>query len=96
LKNLGRNPADKFFWKINLRDIAESYPHLRQPVSHPEPFAKPALFIRSGKSKYINAEDEPLIRELFPQSQILTIAEASHWVHADQPEEFLCLLLNFL
>jgi pimeloyl-ACP methyl ester carboxylesterase len=96
LKNLGRNPAGEFFWKINLRDIAESYPHLRKPVSHPEPFAKPALFIRSGKSKYVNAEDEPLIRELFPQSQILTIAEASHWVHADQPEEFLRLLLEFL
>lgn len=96
LKNLGRNPAGEFFWKINLRDIAESYPHLRQPVSHPESFTKPALFIRGGKSKYINAEDEPLIRELFPQSQILTIAEASHWVHADQPDEFLRLLLEFL
>ncbi len=96
LKNLGRNPAGEFFWKINLRDIAESYPHLRQPVSHPEPFAKPALFIRGGKSKYINAEDEPLIHELFPQSQILTIAEANHWVHADEPEEFLHLLLDFL
>jgi pimeloyl-ACP methyl ester carboxylesterase len=96
LKNLGRNPAGKFFWKINLRDIAESYPRLRQPVSHPRPFPKPALFIRGGKSKYINAEDEPRIRELFPQAQLETIAEASHWVHADEPEEFLRLLLDFL
>jgi esterase len=96
LKNLGRNLAGKFFWKINLRDIAESYPHLRRPVSYSEPFAKPALFIRGGKSKYINTEDEPLIRELFPQSQIQTIADASHWVHADEPEEFLRLLLDFL
>ena len=96
LKNLGRNPAGEFFWKINLRDIAASYPHLRQPVSHPRPFDKPTRFIRAGKSKYINTEDEPLIRELFPQAQILTIAEASHWVHADEPEEFLRLLLDFL
>jgi pimeloyl-ACP methyl ester carboxylesterase len=96
LKNLGRNSAGQFFWKINLRDIAESYPHLRQPVLHPRPFARPALFIRGGKSDYLRPEDEPLIRELFPQAQILTIAEASHWVHADEPEEFLRLLLDFL
>ena len=96
LKNLGRDAAGKFAWRISLRHIAESYPQLRLPVSHPKPFAKPALFIRGGKSKYLNTEDEPLIRELFPQAQILTIAEASHWVHADEPEEFLRLLLDFL
>jgi pimeloyl-ACP methyl ester carboxylesterase len=60
------------------------------------PFTKPALFIRGGKSKFIKAEDEPLIRELFPLAQIQTIAGAGHWVHADQPEEFLRRLLDFL
>lgn len=96
LKNLGRNPAGGFFWKINLRGIAESYLHLRAPIAHPEPFARPALFIRGGKSNYINAGDEPLIRELFPLAQVLTIPEAGHWVHADRPEEFVRMLLEFL
>lgn len=96
LKNLGRNPAGEFFWKIGLRDLAASYPQLRQPISHPGPFARPALFIRGGKSNYLNAEDEPRIRELFPQAQIQTILEAGHWVHADEPDEFLRLLLDFL
>ncbi|HEX9046957.1 MAG TPA: alpha/beta fold hydrolase, partial [Verrucomicrobiae bacterium] len=31
LKNLGRDEHGKFFWKINLRTIAESYPRLREP-----------------------------------------------------------------
>ena len=96
LKNLGRKPSGECFWKINLHAIAESYPQLRQPLAHPRPFAKPALFIRGGKSDYIRPADEPRIRELFPLAQILTIAEASHWVHADQPDEFLRLLLDFL
>jgi esterase len=96
LKNLGRDAAGRFLWKINLRDITESYPRLRQPVSHSRPFAKPTLFIRGGNSKYVNPEDEPLIRELFPQAQIQTIPGAGHWVHADQPDEFLRLLLEFL
>jgi pimeloyl-ACP methyl ester carboxylesterase len=96
LKNLGRDAAGGFIWKINLRGLSGNYFHLRQPVSALVPFAKPALFIRGGKSNYINDADEPLIRELFPQSEIKTIAEVGHWVHADKPEEFLQLVLNFL
>jgi esterase len=96
LKNLGRNAAGEFCWKINLRDIAENYWRLREPVAGDAPFTKPALFIRGGKSKYIQPEDEPLIREWFPASKIETIAEAGHWIHADAPEEFLRLVLAFL
>jgi esterase len=96
LKNLGRNSDGGFFWKINLRGIAENYSRLREPVSAPAPFAKPALFLRGGKSNYINPEDEPLIHELFPQSEIQTIPEAGHWLHADQPEEFVKRVLKFL
>ncbi len=96
LKNLGRDDAGKFFWKMNLRGVAASYLKLGEPVSALGPFAKPTLFIRGGKSKYINPEDGAMIRELFPESQIQTIAEASHWVHADQPVAFLQLVQEFL
>jgi pimeloyl-ACP methyl ester carboxylesterase len=54
------------------------------------------LFIRGGKSRYILPSDEPHIRELFPAAQIQSIAGASHWIHADQPEEFVRLVLDFL
>jgi esterase len=96
LKNLGRNPAGEFFWKINLCGIAGNYLQLRESLSTPVPFSKPTLFIRGGKSNYINPEDEPLIRELFPKSEIQTIAGAAHWVHADRPEEFLKRVSEFL
>jgi esterase len=96
LKNLGRNAESQFFWKINLRGLAESYPELREPISHPRPFAGPVLFIRGGKSDYVRTEDEPKIRELFPLVKIRTIAGAGHWVHADQPEEFSRLVSEFL
>lgn len=96
LKNLGRNAAGKFFWKINLRGIAENYLKLGEPVSASASFEKPVLFIRGEKSNYLKPEDEPLIRKLFPQSEIQTIAGAGHWVHADKPEEFLRLVLDFL
>jgi pimeloyl-ACP methyl ester carboxylesterase len=96
LKNLGRNADGGFFWKINLRGLAENYSQLGEPVSAPAPFTKPTLFIRGGKSNYINAEDEPLMRVLFPMSEIKTITGAGHWLHAEQPEEFLRMVLDFL
>ena len=96
LKNLGRNAAGQWFWKINLRDLAENYWRLREPVAGEAPFAGPALFIRGGKSKYLLPEDEPLIREWFPAAQIQTIPEAGHWIHADKPAEFLQAVLEFL
>ena len=96
LKNLGRDGDGKFFWKINLHGLAENYPRLVEPVSHAVPFEKPTLFIRGGKSDYLTADDERLIRQLFPQAVIKTIADAGHWIHADQLEAFLGMTLDFL
>jgi len=59
-------------------------------------FAGPALFIRGGKSDYITDADEGEIRRRFPAVKIETIATANHWVHAEAPEEFVRLVLDFL
>ncbi len=96
LKNLGRNDDGTFKWKINLASLKKNYPRLREALSHQTPFAGPALFIRGGKSEYIVVADESAIHRLFPLAKIRTIPAASHWVHAEAPEEFLRLVLDFL
>jgi esterase len=96
LKNLGRDDRGNFFWKMNLRGVAENYSRLGEVLIPRNIFKKPALFIRGGKSDYIAAVDELEIRRLFSAAEIQTIAAASHWVHADAPEEFVRLLLGFL
>jgi esterase len=96
LKNLGRDSDAKFIWKINLRGLSENYFQIRAAISVSTPFAKPVLFVRGGKSNYVKPEDESLMRELFPQSEIQTVSAAGHWVHGDAPEEFLRLVLDFL
>ncbi len=96
LKNLSRDDHGKFAWKMNLRGVAENYSRLGEVLAAQPPFPGPALFIRGGKSDYINAADEIEIRRLFPSAEIQTIARANHWVHADVPEEFLRLVLEFL
>ncbi len=96
LKNLGRDDHGKFVWKMNLRGVAENYVHLGKVLRGGKTFGNPALFIRGGKSDYINAADAAEILILFPAAEIQTIATANHWVHADAPEEFVRLVLEFL
>ena len=60
------------------------------------PFPNPALFHRGGQSTYVSERDLALIRRLFPQAQMRTIPGAGHWVHADAPEEFARIVLEFL
>jgi len=96
LKNLSRDDAGTLIWKINLRGLAENYPRLGEAVFSSTPFAKPALFIRGGKSNFVAPDDEAMIRQLFSKAEIKTIPEAKHWVHADAPEEFVRLVKDFL
>jgi pimeloyl-ACP methyl ester carboxylesterase len=95
LKNLTRNPDGAFTWKMNLPVLWRHYRDILAPVDG-RPFNGPALFVRGSLSNYISEEDFPLIRELFPQARIETVADAGHWVHADKPQELLALLQDFL
>jgi pimeloyl-ACP methyl ester carboxylesterase len=96
LKNVGRNSDGGLHWKMNLRGLEENYSRLGEALTAAAPFEKPALFVRGGKSDYVRDEDELLIRGLFPNAEIKTIAQAGHWVHGDAPDEFAGCVLNFL
>jgi esterase len=96
LKNLGRDESGRFTWKINLEGIWKNYPRLGDELSAVAPFTKPTLFISGGRSDYVRPGDENLIHQLFPSARIEVIAAASHWIHADQPVEFLRLVFDFL
>jgi pimeloyl-ACP methyl ester carboxylesterase len=40
-------------------------------------------------------QDAAQLTQLFPHSQLITIADAGHWVHANQPDAFYEAVLNF-
>ena len=56
----------------------------------------PTLFIKGAESNYILEADYEAIESIFLDSEIHTINEAGHWVHADSFEEFLESVLAFL
>lgn len=97
LKNLYRQEDNSFAWRQNLPALTERLADIGAEISGPQPFLKPALFIRGGKSDYISAEDKLHgIPDLFPNSQVETVVDAGHWVHAEKPEEVFQLVQAFV
>ena len=59
-------------------------------------FNGPTLFLRGSKSNYILDEDFVVIKKHFPNADIITIANAGHWLHAENPEDVYTSVLKFL
>lgn len=93
MKNIRRTDAG-FAWKINLESINRSYGEMNREISGP-PFPNPSLFLHSLSSGYVAREDEPGIRKLFPRAQFAGV-NVGHWIHAEAPDEFFRIVLDFL
>lgn len=59
-------------------------------------FTKETLFIRGSESDYIKAEYLDTINKYFPDNKLVTIPNAGHWLHAEQPQLFIKETLKFL
>lgn len=94
LKNLHREGKDSFRWKINIPVLAKEYAEILKGLPEEEVMLD-TLFINGGKSGYIREEDKDKIRRLFPLADFYTIENAGHWVHAEQPEEFINKVLEY-
>jgi pimeloyl-ACP methyl ester carboxylesterase len=95
MKNLHRKEKDEFEWKMNVNGIADNLDMLFDGIDATNKFEKPTLFVKGGNSDYILLEDYEQIRYNFPNAEIITIADASHWVHVESPERFYQLTMGF-
>jgi pimeloyl-ACP methyl ester carboxylesterase len=95
LKNLDYDGTE-YSWKMNLDAVREHYDDITAAITSDEPFDGPALFVRGANSDYVSDEDRPAIRELFPNAEFVTVDDAGHWVHADQPEALAEVVIDFL
>ena len=96
LKNLYRTEDNSFAWRINLPVLTAEMAAIGAEITAAAPFLKPALFIRGGKSDYIGPDDKLTgIPALFPNSEVATVVDAGHWVHAEKPDEVFGLVQAF-
>ncbi len=96
LKNLSRKKEGGFEWKMNLNNLIQNYDNILDNISIESQNEQPALFIRGSNSDYVLDSDFQHIQELFPNSKIITIDDAGHWVHADKPKELFEIVDEFL
>ena len=54
------------------------------------------LWVAGARSPYVRPEHAARMRELFPRTTQVTIKDAGHWVHSEQPEAFVSALRIFL
>ena len=96
MKNVYWRDRHSLDWRLNLRAINENLMSVFEGVDVSGSYPGPALFIRGGSSEYVRDSDLDDLKMKFPGSELETIANASHWVHADAPGEFYSLVKNFL
>jgi len=99
LKNLKRNKDRSYHWKINIDVLMQNLPSvlvgLEDEKEELNLYTNPALFIKGGNSDYINTDDKKMIKEYFLKSEIVTINNTNHWVHAENPDEFIKIVKEF-
>jgi len=81
---------------LNIQAIYDNLEYIFEAVDSPYTFDKPALFIRAGNSDYILPDDYGSIKKTFTSAQFHTIEGASHWVHAEKPDELCDIFNNFI
>ena len=96
LKNISRRQEGGFEWKANMAGIIAEYDAVMDRINPDRSFDKPVLFVRGINSNSLNEKDLPDIKSLFPNVEWLTIADAGHWVHSDQPEALTEALIAFM
>lgn len=84
-------------WRFSLKGVLESLyqGHLKQRWDQVQALSSPTLWIRGENSEELAQEVFQKIPQVNPQIQALEVADSGHWVHFDQPEEFIRILREF-
>jgi pimeloyl-ACP methyl ester carboxylesterase len=96
LKNIYWKDKETLGWRVNLPVLKESLPLMLEEITPGKKFLKPVLLVRGGLSDYVTDADLPEMVKQFPRTSVKTLANASHWVHADAPGAFYSLVREFL
>ncbi|OJX50265.1 MAG: alpha/beta hydrolase [Flavobacterium sp. 38-13] len=83
-------------FRFNLPVFNEYIDNIGEALPENALFEKPTLFVRGGNSNYIKDEDFEMIRRHFPNSEIKTIPNAGHWLHAENPKDFYSESIQYL
>ena len=99
LQNLRRD-GDTWRWQANLEVLGAAlstiggWPESR--LAGLPPYAGPVLWVAGARSPYVRPEYAAAMDRWFPGNRKVTVKDAGHWVHSEQPEVFGEVLRRFV
>jgi len=95
LKNLYWAEPERLALRLNLEALIQNADQIGAALPMNALFTGPTLFLKGANSAYILAEDQVGIKRHFPESRIVEIPGSGHWLHAENPQDFLAAFLAF-
>ena len=94
LQNLVRSPPGSetaWHWRLNLPVLLERMSYFSSFGELPvvDGGGLPVLFVKGERSGFITERQQESMRRYFPRSEVVVIKDSAHWVHADQPQQFV-------
>ncbi|GGK55548.1 MULTISPECIES: alpha/beta fold hydrolase [Flavobacteriaceae] len=96
LKNVYRKSKDTYAFRFNLESLTVNNSEVGAALPSYTEFDGETLFLSGENSNYITENEVDLIAEHFPNSKIITVKNAGHWLHAENPTQFYNEVISFL
>ena len=96
MKNLFRKTRTHLGWRPDLTSIFQNIDSVFEAIADNNVYNGASLFVQGADSDYVLKSDVSKILQHFPQASFAVVPDAGHWVHADNPEEFLRKVMTFL
>ena len=95
-----RRDGDGWRWHLNLellgRDLDAVTDWPEDALAGTAAYDGPVLWVGGGNSDYTHDDHVEAMDHWFPRNRRVTIKDAGHWVHSEQPEVFVEVLKRFL
>lgn len=96
LKNVYWKSKGELAFRFNLQSLTENNSEVGEALPSFTHFDGNTLFLSGENSDYITKEDTSLIAAHFENYQIITVKNAGHWLHAENPTQFYNEVVRFL
>ena len=96
MKNIYWKEEGLLDFRFNLKSLSNNINIIGEEIKSLNKFNELTYFFRGEKSNYILDSDNHIILKYFPNSKVISIPNAGHWLHADNPTTFISKLLGLI
>ena len=96
LKNVYWKEKGQLAYRFYLESLTNNNSEIGEALPSFTVFENETLFLKGDTSNYITQDEAPIIAAHFPNSKIVEIQNAGHWLHAENPKQFYAVVCAFL